>query len=69
MIFTISGEDFTFNLEIDTNGQLTSFTATKGNNLAPTTYDCSIQVENESNPSEIFCCTPNGCVAGPCIGS
>lgn len=66
MIFTISGENFTFNLEINSNGQLTSFTATKGNN---TTYDCSIQVENESNPLEIFCCTPSGCVAGPCLTS
>lgn len=67
MIFTILGEDFTFNLQLDSNGRLTSITATKGNPV--TSYKCSIQVENESNPLEMFCCGPSGCTVGPCVVS
>jgi hypothetical protein len=65
MIFTILDADFTFNLQIDSNGRLTSITATKGNPV--TTYKCSIQVENENNPLEMFCCGPSGCTVGPCV--
>ena len=67
MDFTISGEDFTFTLQVDGTGQLTSFTATKSSGIVGnTTYDCSIQVESQTNPPQVFCCTPSGCTSGPC---
>jgi hypothetical protein len=63
MNFTISGEDFTFTLLVDTNGNLTSFTAEKDS----TNYDCSIQVTSTGGlMQEVFCCNPSGCTSGPC---
>ena len=63
MTFTISGEDFIFTLLVDTNGNLTSFTAEKDS----TSYDCSIQVTSSGAlMPEIFCCTPSGCTSGSC---
>lgn len=66
MIFTINGEDFIFNLQVDSTGKLTSFTATRGKNITVDNFNCSIQVESESS-AELFCCTPSGCTAGPCL--
>ena len=63
MNFTISGEDFTFTLSVNPNGELTSFTAEKDS----TSYDCSIQVESSGAlMPEAFCCTPAGCTTGGC---
>lgn len=63
MNFTISGEDFTFTLLVDTNGNLTSFTAEKDS----ANYDCSIQVSaSGALLPETFCCTPSGCTSGSC---
>lgn len=63
MNFTISGEDFTFTLLVDSNGTLTSFTATKDSN----SYDCSIQLTATGGMmAEAFCCTPSGCTSGSC---
>jgi len=63
MNFTISGEDFTFTLSVNLNGELTSFTAEKDS----TSYDCSIQVTSSGGlMPEIFCCTPSGCTSGSC---
>ena len=63
MNFTISGEDFTFTLLVDTNGTLTSFTATKDS----ITYLCSIQLNSSGGlMPEAFCCTPSGCTSGSC---
>ena len=61
MNFTIAGEDFNFTLTLNSEGQLTGFTATNGG----TTYDCSIQLVSET-PAERVCCTPSGCTAGSC---
>lgn len=60
--FRISGEDFAFTLVKDVNGNLTSFTATND----ATIYNCEIQVTSSTNPQEVKCCTPSGCVEGPC---
>ena len=63
MNFTISGEDFTFTLLVDLNGNLTSFTAEKDS----ASYDCSIQVAaSGALMPETFCCTPAGCTSGSC---
>lgn len=66
MNFTIEGEDFNFTLTVDDEGNLISFTATKGSGITNDTFNCSIQVESQSTPPEVFCCTPAGCTAGPC---
>lgn len=63
MNFTINGADFTFTLEVDNNGHLTSFTATKDN----ATYNCSIQVTSNTELLQVYCCTPSGCTSGPCL--
>jgi len=63
MNFTISNEGFTFHVQVDGNGHLTSFTATKDS----VTFDCSIQLQSRANPLEIFCCNPSGCTSGPCL--
>ena len=63
MNFTISGEDFTFTLLVDLEGNLTSFTATKDS----TNYDCEIQVTSTGGlTQQVFCCNPSGCTSGPC---
>lgn len=62
MTFTISGEGFTFTLEVDNNDNLTSFIATNG----ATTYNCTIQLVSQINPEEFICCGPSGCTSGPC---
>lgn len=64
MNFTISGEDFTFELETDVNGVLTSFTATEDSTI----FDCLILMKSQSLvPMQLFCCTPSGCTSGPCL--
>jgi hypothetical protein len=60
--FTIEGQPFTFNLEVDEQDQLTSFTATgEGKN-----YTCKIRAENVTSQADLMCCDPNGCTSGPC---
>ena len=48
MNFSIVESEFAFLLEVDEQGRLTSFTATKGE----TTYDCKIQVTFSSHTRE-----------------
>lgn len=61
MNFTIAGEEFNFTLTVNGDGQLTGFTATKGQ----TTYDCLIQLVSQSTPERV-CCGPSGCTSGSC---
>ena len=60
MNFKIDGEDCVFTLIVDSQGNLTDFTATKEN----TTCTCSIQLTAENGGRT--CCTPAGCTAGGC---
>ena len=62
MNFTISGESYSFTLEVDGNGNLTLFTANEGDDI----YDCSIQMIARTDPGTPVCCTPSGCTSGPC---
>jgi hypothetical protein len=61
MNFTINGEEFSFTLTVDAEGNLTDFTATKDG----VTFDCSIQLVSEVNGSRT-CCSPTGCMPGSC---
>src|SRR5262245_16267427 len=61
MTFTITGEEYIFTLTVDTEGNLSSFTAVKGD----ITYDCSIQLSAHSVEQKV-CCTQWGCTAGGC---
>lgn len=61
MTFTINGEEWLFTLLVDSQGNLTDFTATKDG----TTCTCSIQLVAENSGART-CCTPAGCTAGGC---
>ena len=61
MNFTINGEEWIFTLLVDSQGNLTDFTATKDG----TTCTCSIQLVAEGTGGRT-CCTPAGCTAGGC---
>ena len=61
MTFTITGEDFVFTITVDSEGNLTDFTATRDGVL----FDCSIQLVAAVTAARI-CCTPSGCTVGSC---
>jgi hypothetical protein len=61
MTFTINGEEFSFTLTVDAEGNLTDLTATRDG----VTFDCTIQLVSEVNGSRV-CCSPLGCTAGSC---
>ncbi len=62
MTFTIDGQPYTFNLQLDQSNKLTGFTAS----TQSTTYVCSIQLASNEDVPEFVCCTPSGCTAGGC---
>jgi hypothetical protein len=62
MTFTINGEDFTFTITVDTQGNLTAFTATGEG----ATFNCMIQLVSEVDGSRV-CCGPSGCTSGSCL--
>jgi hypothetical protein len=64
MNFTIANEEFTFTIEVDGEGNLTEFTATRDE----TTFDCKIQLTSRDAEPVIECCGANGCMAGSCGG-
>jgi len=62
MTFTIANSGFTFDLQVNGENQLTSFTATREG----VSYVCYIQLESQGEVAQLVCCTPQGCVEGPC---
>ena len=62
MTFTINGEDFTFTITVDSQGNLLDFTATGEG----ATFDCMIQLVSDVDGAR-FCCGPSGCTSGSCL--
>jgi hypothetical protein len=62
MTFTIANSGFVFDLQLSGQNQLATFTATREGE----SYVCYIQLESQGEVEQMFCCTPQGCVEGPC---
>jgi hypothetical protein len=62
MTFTIANSGFVFDLQLNEQNQLATFTATREGS----SYLCYIQLERQDEVAELVCCTPQGCVEGPC---
>jgi hypothetical protein len=58
------GTEFNFTVETDDNNNLKELTATDGT----VNYKCKLLLMPQpSSAGEAKCCTPDGCMSGPCF--